>query len=107
WMPGTLVTIGLNGPAFSWPGFKSNVSSWLGPPLIHSKMQERFRCGFLAASSARAPSQPDVEQPTTPAEVSFGHSRRECGARNAERGVRNVIGPSLLAFCVPCGGRLR
>jgi hypothetical protein len=76
-MPGTLVAMGLKGPPFSWPGLRSKVSSWLGPPLIQSRMHERLRCGFWAASSANAFSQPDIEGPTAPAAVSLSQSRRE------------------------------
>src|ERR1043166_2576804 len=75
-MPGTLVSIGWNGPPLACPGFRSNVSSWLGPPLIHKRMHERLRCGLLAACSASPSSQPDVEEPTTPAAASFSHARR-------------------------------
>jgi hypothetical protein len=47
-------------------------------------MQERFRCGFSAASAANAPSQPDVEQPSTPAALNFSQSRREKAEAKAE-----------------------
>jgi len=59
--PGTAVSIGLIGPPFLCPGFKSNVSIWLGPPVIQSSMQARFRFGSLAVPSANALSQPDCE----------------------------------------------
>src|SRR5204863_9435492 len=84
WMPGTLVLIGLNGPPWACPGLRSKVSSWLGPPLIHSRMQERLRCGFLAASAASTFSQPDAEGPTTPAAASLSQSRREIWSRSME-----------------------
>ena len=60
-MPGTLVSISLNGPPLAWPGLRSKVSIWLGPPVIHSRMHERLRCGLAAVSAARASSQPDSE----------------------------------------------
>ena len=42
-----------NGPPLAWPGFRSKVSIWLGPPFIQSRMHDRFRCGLDAASAAR------------------------------------------------------
>src|SRR5438132_6747517 len=76
-MPGTAVAISLNGPPLTVPGFKSNVSIWLGPPFIHRRMHERRRCGLLAAAAARFSSQPDMEKLTTPADVNVSHSRRD------------------------------
>jgi hypothetical protein len=60
-MPGTEVAISLKGPPLVCPGFRSKVSIWLGPPFIHSKMHDRRRCGWAAASAARVSSQPDRE----------------------------------------------
>src|SRR6185436_1965341 len=34
WIPRTAVSMALNGPFVSWPGFGSNVSMWLGPPSM-------------------------------------------------------------------------
>src|SRR6185436_7888666 len=34
WIPRAAVSIALNGPFVSWPGFGSNVSMWLGPPSM-------------------------------------------------------------------------
>ena len=76
-MPGTLVAMGLKGPPLAWPGLRSKVSSWLGPPLIHSRIQERLRWGWSAVSAARVSSQPDIEEPTTPAVDSRSQSRRD------------------------------
>src|SRR5262245_32442890 len=76
-MPATLVSISLKGPPLAWSGFRSNVSMWEGPPFIHSRMQERLRCGCLAASSAKASIQPDAEVATTPAAANLNHSRRD------------------------------
>ena len=47
-MPGDAVSISLNGPPLAWPGLRSKVSIWLGPPFIHSRMHDRLRCGFCA-----------------------------------------------------------
>src|SRR6476660_5704466 len=56
-----------------------------GPPFIQSRMHERRRCGLVAASAAKAGSQPDRDPPSTPAVESFSQSRREM--------VGSVIGP--------------
>jgi len=50
-MPVTLLDMGRNGPAVGWPGFRSNVSIWLAPPFIHSRMQ--CLC-FLPVAAATA-----------------------------------------------------
>src|SRR4051812_5911009 len=77
WMPATEVSMALNGPPLAWPGLGSNVSSWLGPPFIHRRMHDFRRLGSAAVSSASALSQPEYEQPTTPADTTFSQSRRE------------------------------
>ena len=87
-IPGTFVAISLKGPPLAWPGFRSNVSIWLGPPFIHKRMQEWRRLGFPAACSARAPSQPESEKGTTPAAVSRSQSRRE---REPEKSIMAVL----------------
>jgi hypothetical protein len=51
----------------AWPGLRSKVSIWLGPPFIHNRMHERRRRGSDAAPAASASSQPDRDQPATPA----------------------------------------
>src|SRR3954464_10050228 len=92
WMPGTLVAISLYGPPLTWPGLRSNVSIWLGPPFIHSKMQERRRCGLVAVSCAIASSQPDIEQPTTPAADNCKASRRDSFTEsNMDGGPRRTV----------------
>ena len=48
-MPDTLVEIAFVSPPFSWPGLGLNVSNWLGPPPIHSRMHAMPR---LRRSSA-------------------------------------------------------
>src|SRR4051812_22642395 len=46
-MPGTFVVIGLNSPRYSAeaPGFRSNVSMWLGPPHSQRTMIALLRAG--------------------------------------------------------------
>src|SRR5947209_5466540 len=88
-MLGTAVEISLKGPPLTVPGFKSNVSIWLGPPFIHRRMHERRRWGLLAAAAARFSSQPDMEKLTTPADVRVSHSRRE------REGVRVMVDAPL------------
>src|SRR5712692_2830224 len=87
-MPATEVWISLNGPPLAWPGFKSKVSVWLGPPFIQSRMQERRRSGCLAVSAARLSSQPEREKLTTPAEESRSQSRRESEPPSTASSVR-------------------
>jgi hypothetical protein len=60
-MPGTDVAISLNGPPLACPGFKSNVSVWLGPPFIQSRMHDRRRCAWTAGVAASTSSQPERE----------------------------------------------
>src|SRR3954451_2961301 len=79
-MPGTLVAIGLNGPPWAWPVLGSNVSVWLGPPVIHKRMHDFLRFGSVAARAARVSIHPEADAPMTPAEASRINWRREyCG----------------------------
>src|SRR5262249_32154020 len=75
--PGALVAISLNGPPLAWPGFKSKVSIWLGPPFIHNRITERLRCGSGAAASARRSNHPDTQPARAPVAATFSQSRRE------------------------------
>src|SRR5262249_39754145 len=77
WMPGTAVGMALYGPPLTWPGFRSKVSIWLGPPVIHRRMQAFLRFGCAAASLARASNHPAALQLATPADISRSQSRRE------------------------------
>ena len=54
WMPGTLVAMGRNGPPVGRPGFMSNVSNWLAPPFIHSRMQCLLLLADLRGQRRRA-----------------------------------------------------
>ncbi len=54
----------------------SKVSVWLGPPVIHNRMQEPLRCLLSAVSAAMVSSQPDIVPTVTPAAVIRNHSRR-------------------------------
>src|SRR4051812_45323122 len=89
-MPGTEVAIGLNSPASLVPGFMSNVSFWLGPPSIHSKMHDL--CLAPAACAAIVPNQPDAEARVAPAAVNLRKSRRESSALRelVMRGLRGM-----------------
>src|SRR5262245_2631053 len=88
-MPGTLVAVSLNGPPLACPGLRSKVSSWLGPPAIHSRMHDRLRRGSVVARAARRPSQPDREGAVTPADDRFSHSRRD--SMRGERGTDRLL----------------
>src|SRR5438128_592339 len=85
-MLGTDVSIGLNCPPLAWPGFKSNVSVWLGPPDIHSKMHARLRAGCAAASAASAGNHREDEKPNAPSDARRRKSRRLCN--DSDRGER-------------------
>jgi hypothetical protein len=80
WMPGTAVAIGLKALVLL-SGFGSNVSMWLAPPTMNSRMQ--LLClgepttDCSAARAARVPSQPDAGTPRAPAAVRRSQSRRE------------------------------
>ena len=56
WIPGTFVAMGRNSPRNSGgaSGFKSNVSSWLGPPKRNTITHERARPKLNAAGRAQA-----------------------------------------------------
>src|SRR5437588_1419131 len=96
-MPGTLVAVSLKDPPLAWPGLRSNVSIWLGPPFIHNRMHERLRCGWEAVSAARLSSQPDIEWLMTPAAVSRSQSRLDRRGRSGQAfSVRAILGPALL-----------
>ena len=75
--PGVEVAIVLNGPPFGCSGFGSNVSVWLGPPFIQSRMQFRLRRGSPAAAEARRGNQPEVENPSVPAMIACKYWRRD------------------------------
>src|SRR5262245_15355523 len=75
--PVTEVAISFEGPPFSWPGLRSNRSMVAGPPDIHNRMQERFRCCSGAAASANLPNQPEAPAPRAPAALSFIQARRD------------------------------
>ena len=49
-------------PPLTWPGLRSKVSIWLGPPFIHRRMQAFWRVGGLTAAWAATRSiHPDEE----------------------------------------------
>src|SRR5207237_10673387 len=93
--PGVAVAISRNGPPLAWPGFKSKVSIWLGPPFIHSRMHDRRRWALAAASAAKASSQPDIEEPSAPAVDTLSHSRRDRDGVRVIDGLRLVIQKEL------------
>src|SRR5262249_6994590 len=76
-MPGTEVAIGWNSPASLVPGFMSNVSFWLGPPSIHSKMHDLCLTPNPAACAAIRSNQPDIEVRAAPAAENLRKSRRD------------------------------
>src|SRR5260370_38875935 len=84
-------SMSVTGSRFLWPGLRSKVSIWLGPPLIHKRMQARLRSLLLATSAASVSNQPDIEAPMAPAEASFNQSRRD----NCERQDGILMGTVL------------
>src|SRR5438128_7931771 len=76
-MPGTAVAIGRNSPASGVPGFMSNVSFWLGPPSIHSRMHALCLTPDPAACAAIRSSQPDIEVRAAPAAENLRKARRD------------------------------
>src|SRR5262249_61447287 len=79
-MPGTDVAIGRNSPASGVPGFMSNVSFWLGPPSIQSKMHDLCLAPDPAACAAIRSSQPDAEVRAAPAAENLRNARRDNSA---------------------------
>ena len=71
---GTAVAMALVSPPCSVPGLGSNVSSWLGPPAIQSRMQAICRLRRSAAWSAiqsvkLTGSPPKRPAPAAPSEI--------------------------------------
>src|SRR5262249_22160814 len=85
-MPGTVVLISRKGPPLAWPGFKSKVSIWEGPPFIHNRMHERRGLGPTAAAVASEDSQPDIDQPAIPAADRLSQSRRDSSNQERDMG---------------------
>jgi hypothetical protein len=75
-MPGAAVSIAWNGPPCACPGLGSNVSVWLGPPVIHRRMHDFRRFGSAAAEAASVSIQPEAEAPMAPAEANRITCRR-------------------------------
>ena len=78
--PGILVLMGLNDPRIrsGWSGFISQVSMWLGPPVIQSRMTLLLLLMGLPAfaASARACSRLGTVSPAMPARPAFSMLRR-------------------------------
>src|SRR5262245_6721601 len=112
-MPLTLVAMGLK-PLVLLPGFGSNMSMWLGPPGMNSKMQLLcfgLPCEVSAACMASRLSQPEAGRLKAPTADNFNHSRRErelesiCALDNTCRA--DLCKPGCCAFDpVPHGTRL-
>src|SRR5262245_16407011 len=99
-MPGVRVAIELNGPPFSWPGFMSNVSVWLGPPFIHSRMQDRFGFPDRALAAASRPNQPHDRPSDATAEADM-NERRETVVMKFWRSICRSLGDSATRSIVP------
>src|SRR6266542_3886948 len=111
-MPGTEVAIGWNSPASGVPGFMSNVSFWLGPPAIHSKMHDLCLAPDPAACAAITSSQPDTDARAAPAADNLSKPRRDrswvrvfvmrglrSGIRSQGTGVRGQVSGVFTDSC--------
>src|SRR5581483_6827163 len=58
WTPGAAVSMALASPPVGVPGLGSNVSNWLGPPCMNSRMQARPRLRNSPASAFSACAKP-------------------------------------------------
>src|SRR5438552_4977723 len=96
-MPGTEVAIGWNSPPSLVPGFMSNVSFWLGPPSIHSRIHDLCLTPAPAACAAIRSSQPDIDVRAAPAAVNLRKSRRDSSAMRelVMRGLQLMIQAKL------------
>ena len=91
-MPGTLVSIGLNGPRISAgaSGFMSQVSSWLGPPTRNSMMQ------FMSRAAVGAPGRLEREQVAERQAEQAQRARvQEVAALQAVAEVHRLVGVEL------------
>ncbi len=97
--PSAAVLIGLNSPAPLLSGLRSQVSLWLGPPSIHSRMHDfALPVPPLGAAFARSGSQPESVGANTPAAASFSTSRRVFSCSFRENMVWNPEGLGVLEF---------
>ncbi len=89
-MPGTAVSMALNSPPLAWPGLGSNVSVWLGPPVIQSRMHDFRRRGSAPASAASASIQPEVEKPDDAGRGQPQHLAPRQFAGNSVRSIHRI-----------------
>jgi len=77
--PGTVVRMGLKDPRISMgaSGFGSQVSSWLGPPHMYSRITDFALAGFMPGAAAKRPGSPIPKGARMPA----WRIRRRCGRR--------------------------
>src|SRR4051812_42551276 len=75
-MPGTAVEIALVSPPLAWPGFGLNVSNWLGPPCIQSKMHAMPRWRRSSARTVTMSVQLSMPPARAAAETPLRKSRR-------------------------------
>src|SRR4051812_20734220 len=80
-MPVTFDGCGRNGPAVGRPGFMSNVSIWLAPPLAHRRMQRlpRFAASAAAVRAWNSPPQLATAPPAVTKAPLRNARRARCG----------------------------
>ena len=98
--PGVREAMGRNGPRiFSGAsGFRSKVSSWLGPPNRKRKITDLARAtGAAGVARASAASSPGRLMPNRPAPAASSSVRRVMPSHVLRRGpsMRNMRGPSV------------
>src|SRR5262249_14505885 len=72
--PATAVSVSFEGPPFLWPGLRSQVSVWLGPPDIHRTMHAL--AGSLAGARDSVGSHGQAATPNALARLMRTKSRR-------------------------------
>src|SRR3954452_2291748 len=87
WTPAIVVGMVLVSPPLAWPGLGSNVSNWLGPPPIHSRMQALPDLRNAGALAMRWSCQVKAPAAAAAAGMNFKKSRRRKPDRRMEKSV--------------------
>src|SRR5436305_14266609 len=105
WIPGTLVGIAPNSPRYSIgaSGFGSQVSCWLGPPLIQRIITDRSReIAFpLPAAAASALNRSASDSPASPSTPILRNERRSIASSRRNSAQPYRLGVFLIIFAQP------